>query len=189
MSMNEGDELNYDTAPPEESSNRTFLIAAGILGGIVLLSIACLAVYALVFMPKQTADSVNANDAQATTNAQIQSALTATMQAQLQPTATELIAVTPSPTNVLALLPLQPTATSQSFVTNTPDPATATMAVALTKAMAAQLTVVVQSTASEVPGTGIADEYGLPGLVAMGLAFMIVILLARKLRSVPVSNK
>ena len=182
MSMNEGEELNYDTAPPEESSNRTFLIAAGILGGIVLLSIACLAVYALVFLPGQKATSSAANDAQATTNAQIQGALTATMQAQLQPTAT---VITPSPTSLLAPLP---TATSQSFVTNTPDPATATMAVALTKAMAAQLTVV-QPTASAIPGTGIADEYGLPGLVAMGLAFMIVILLARRLRSVPVSNK
>jgi hypothetical protein len=183
MNMNEGDEFNYETAPPEESSNRTFLIAAGILGGIVLLSIACLAAYALLILPGQKATSSAANDAQATTNAQIQGALTATMQAQLKPTAT---AITPSPTSVLAQVPM---ATSQAFVTNTPDPATATIAVALTQARAAQLTVVVQPTASAIPGTGIADEYGLPGLVAMGLAFMIVILLARRLRSVPVSNK
>jgi hypothetical protein len=181
--MNEGEELNYDTAPPEESSNRTFLIAAGILGGIVLLSIACLAGYALLILPGQRAASSAANDAQATTNAQIQGALTSTMQAQLQPTAT--LTFTPVPTNVVA----QATATSQAFITNTPDPATATIAVALTQAQAAQLTVVVQPTASAVPGTGIADEYGLPGLIAMGLAFMIVILLARRLRSVPVSNK
>ena len=183
MSMNEGEELNYDTAPPEESSNRTFLIAAGILGGIVLLSIACLAGYALLILPGQRAASSAANDAQATTNAQIQGALTSTMQAQLLPTAT--LTFTPVPTNVLA----QATATSQAFITNTPDPATATIAVALTQAQAAQLTVVVQPTASAMPGTGIADEYGLPGLIAMGLAFMIVILLARRLRSVPVSNK
>jgi hypothetical protein len=183
MSMNEGEELNYDTAPPEESSNRTFLIAAGILGGIVLLSIACLAGYALLILPGQRAASSAANDAQATTNAQIQGALTSTMQAQLLPTAT--LTFTPVPTNVVA----QATATSQAFITNTPDPATATIAVALTQAQAAQLTVVVQPTASAVPGTGIADEYGLPGLLAMGLAFMIVILLARRLRSVPVSNK
>ena len=183
MSMNEGEELNYDTAPPEESSNRTFLIAAGILGGIVLLSIACLAAYALFWLPGIKAADTAANDAQATTNAQIQGALTATMQAQLQPTAT---VITPNPTNVLAQLP---TATSQAFVTNTPDPATATIAAALTQAQAAQLTVVVQPKASAIPGTGIADEYGLPGLIAMGLAFMIVILLARRLRSVPVSNK
>jgi hypothetical protein len=149
----------------------------------VLLSIACLAGYALLILPGQRAASSAANDAQATTNAQIQGALTSTMQAQLLPTAT--LTFTPVPTNVLA----QATATSQSFITNTPDPATATIAVALTQAQAAQLTVVVQPTASAVPGTGIADEYGLPGLIAMGLAFMIVILLARRLRSVPVSNK
>jgi hypothetical protein len=183
MSMNEGEELNYDTAPPEESSNRTFLIAAGILGGIVLLSIACLAGYALLILPGQRATSSAANDAQATTNAQIQGALTSTMQAQLIPTTT--LTFTPVPTNVVALA----TATSQAFITNTPDPATATIAVALTQAQAAQLTVVVRPTASAMPGTGIADEYGLPGLVAMGLAFMIVILLARRLRSVPATNK
>jgi len=183
MSMNEGEELNYDTAPPEESSNRTFLIAAGILGGIVLLSIACLAAYALFWLPGIKAADTAANDAQATTNAQIQGALTSTMQAQLLPTAT--LTFTPVSTNVVA----QATATSQAFITNTPDPATATIAVALTQAQAAQLTVVVQPTASAVPGTGIADEYGLPGLIAMGLALMIVILLARRLRSVPVSNK
>jgi len=56
--MYEGDDLNYEDdveAPPEESSNRTFLIAAGILGGIVLLSIACLAGYALLILPQQNA--------------------------------------------------------------------------------------------------------------------------------------
>ena len=44
--MYEGDDLNYEDSgtPPEESSNRTFLVAAGILGGIVLLSLICLVV-------------------------------------------------------------------------------------------------------------------------------------------------
>ena len=51
--MNDGNPSNFDAPPPEESSNRTFLIAAGILGGIVLLSIACLAGYALIILPSQ----------------------------------------------------------------------------------------------------------------------------------------
>ena len=50
--MNEGD-TNFDAPPPEESSNRTFLVVAGILLGIVLLSIACFAGYALLVLPKQ----------------------------------------------------------------------------------------------------------------------------------------
>jgi cytoskeletal protein RodZ len=179
--MYEGEETNYESAPPEESSNRTFLIAAGILGGIVLLSIACLAGYALFILPQQQAASRAASQAQATTNAQISGALTATMQAQSLPTAT----LTPTATPVIA----QPTATSASFITNTPDPSTATVAAALTQAQAAQLTVIVQPTSTKLPGTGIADEYGLPGLVVMGLAFVVVILLARRLRAAPVSNK
>ncbi len=51
--MNDGNPSNFDAPPPEESSNRTFLIAAGILGGIVLLSIACLAGYVLIILPSQ----------------------------------------------------------------------------------------------------------------------------------------
>lgn len=45
--MFEGDDVVLDTNPPEEASNKTFIIAASVLGGIVLLSIICLAVYAL----------------------------------------------------------------------------------------------------------------------------------------------
>lgn len=69
--MYEGDENNFDAAPPEESSNRTFLIAAGILGFIVLISIACLALYALVIAPGQKRKQEAAVSAQSTQNAQI----------------------------------------------------------------------------------------------------------------------
>jgi hypothetical protein len=55
----------------------------------------------------------------------------------------------------------------------------------LTQAALAQLTVVNLPTSTALPGTGIGDEYGAPGLVVMALAFMIVILLARKLRVAP----
>ena len=80
MSLYENEEFDYDEeeAPPEESSNRTFMIAVGILGGIVLLSIICLAGYALLILPQQRAaqsQQVNA----ATQNAQVlNAALTAT---------------------------------------------------------------------------------------------------------------
>ena len=75
--MYEGDQTNFDSAPPEESSNRTFLIAAGILAGIVLLSLACLAGYAFLILPQQ--QQAAAAEAAATRNAQlINEALTAT---------------------------------------------------------------------------------------------------------------
>jgi hypothetical protein len=173
--MYEGEESNFDAAPPEESSNRTFVIAAGILGGIVLLSVACLAAYALLIVPRQRQAAEAAANANATQQAQIGGALTATFEASILPTTT----LTPSPTSVIA----QPTATSTPITTPTADPSTATVAAALTQAAVAQLTVVATSTA--LPGTGFADEYGLPGLIVMAMAFMVVILLARRLRATP----
>jgi len=170
--MNDGDS-NFDAPPPEESSNRTFLIAAGILGGIVLLSIACLAGYALLILPSQRSTQQQAATAQAVQNLQVAQALTATSQALSIPTATATLPPTQTP--VIA----QATATIVT-ATSTQDPATATVAAALTQAAQAQLTHVPTSTA--LPGTGLADQYGAPGLVIMGMALIGVIFLARRLR-------
>jgi hypothetical protein len=171
--MNADDLSNFDAPPPEESSNRTFLMAAGILGGIVLLSIACLAGYALLILPSQRAGQEQAATAQAVQNEQVAQALTATAAALSFPTAT----TTPLPTQTPVIA--QPTAAS----TSTPDPATATVAAALTQAAQAQLTHLPTSTA--LPATGIADEYGAPGLVIAGMALIAVVFLARRLRTVP----
>jgi len=174
--MYEGDQSNLDAQPPEESSNRTFLIAAGILGGIVLLSLACLAgFYVLRVLPGQVGGQSVAN-ARATQNAQVAFALSATAQAAIFPTAT----VTPLPTQTPVIA--QATATSTPS-TLTPDPATATVAAALTQAALAQLTVV--PTMSALPQTGIADEYGVPGLLVLGVTMIAVIFIARRLRSAP----
>jgi len=172
--MNSDDLSNFDAPPPEESSNRTFLIAAGILGGIVLLSLACLAGYVLLYRPSQVAQQSQAATAQAVQNAQVAAALTATSQAMNHPSPT----VTPLPTETPVVA--QPTA---AVATSTTDPATATVAAALTEAALAQLTQ--YPTATELPGTGLADEYGAPGLVIMGMALIAVIFLARRLRSAP----
>lgn len=171
--MYEGDENKFDAAPPEENSNKTFLIAAGILAGIVLFAIACLAGYALLVLPGQQKTQQAARNAQATQGAQIAGALTATFQAGVLPTMT--LTPLPSQTPVLA----------QDLATVTPalpthDPATATVAAALTLASNAQLTVVPGSTA--LPRTGIADQYGFPGLLAATLVLIAVIFLARRLR-------
>ena len=171
--MNADDLSNFDAPPPEESSNRTFLVAAGILGGIVLLSIACLAGYALLILPSQRAGQQQAATAQAVQNQQVAQALTATAAALSFPTAT----ATPLPTHTPVIA--QPTVAN----TSTPDPATATVAAALTQAAQAQLTHVPTSTA--LPATGIADEYGAPGLVIAGMALIAVIFLARRLRAAP----
>jgi hypothetical protein len=180
--MYEGDDLNYEEdeeTPPEESSNRTFLIAAGILGGIVLLSLACVVGYWLVILPRQNAAKLtDEQSAQATQNAQINEALTATGVAfdlSQTPQATE----TAAPTNTLVVA--QPTATNTLEFTLTPDPATATVAAGLTRVAASTATVILTSTA--LPTSGFADEFGLPGLFIAAMVLVAVIFLARRLRS------
>lgn len=176
--MYEGDDNNFDATPPEENSNRTFLIAAGILGAIVLLSLACIAGYVLILRPQQLTRQQQAVSAQETQSAQIGQALTATFQAQIVPTAT----LPPTSTPVVAQASVTPVP-----LTPTSDPATATVAAALTQAAVVQLTVV--PTSSALPGTGIMDEFGFPGLVVMGLALVIVILMARRMRGSPTRSR
>src|SRR5262245_48410018 len=152
--MYETDQPNPDAQPPEESSNRTFLLVAGILGGIVLLSIACLAGYALVILPGQRNSQGQAATAQAQQRAQVAQALTATFQAARFPTET----LTPAPTDtpVIALATATETLSALTGTPSTPDTAaTATVGAALTQAARAQLTIIPTSTA--LPKTGIAD--------------------------------
>jgi len=181
--MYEGDDLNFDDeeTPPEEASNRTFLIAAGILGGIVLLSIACLAVYALVILPQQRAAQQTGEDnTLATQNAQVNDALTATGVAfdlSQTPQATNTL----SPTETLVVA--QPTSTNTPEFTETPDPATETVAAGFTQLAESTSTVVLTSTA--LPTSGFADEVGLPGLVIAAMVLVAVIFLARRLRASP----
>ncbi len=174
--MYEGDPSNSDAQPPEESSNRTFLIAAGLLGGIVLLSLACLAgVYFFGILPNRGSASQQAA-AQATQNAQVQQALTATAGAASLATPT----VAPTDTPVLA----EATSTPETpAVTASLEPVTATVGAALTQAAIAQLTIVPTSTL--LPKTGIGDEFGAPGLVIAGMLLIAVIFLARRLRATP----
>ena len=176
--MYEGDPSgsNAQQQPPEESSNRTFLIVAGLLGGIVLLSLACLAgVYFFAIRPNQSTANQQAA-AQATQNAQVQQALTATQ------VAVSLATPTPAPTDT----PVLAEATSTeipALTTDTPEPVTATVGAALTQAANAELTNVPTSTA--LPKTGIGDEFGAPGLVIAGMMLIAVIFLARRFRATP----
>jgi hypothetical protein len=176
---------DFDSGPPpEESNNRTFVIVAGILGGIILISVACLAgVYLLGF--RGTTSQPSAEDLTITAQANsafINQALTAT-QAAIQPTAT----TTFTPTSTLVVAIASSTSTPDPALGGTQSPITATVAAALTQAAAAQLTIVPTSTA--LPNTGFADEFGLPGMFVMALAFIIVILLARRLRTVAPSGR
>ncbi|MCA1900398.1 MAG: hypothetical protein LDL50_06795 [Chloroflexi bacterium] len=180
---------DFDDAPlPEESgNNRTFLIAAGILGGIILISVACLG--GVYLWTRQTAA---ANQQAEAARAATEAAVTMTAQAFIDQslTATEA-AIQPTITLTFTNTPTPPVA--QPSPTSTPNPAlaglsgtqaaaTATVGAAYTQAALA-LSFTPMPTTTALAGTGIADEYGLPGLVVMALAFIIVILFARRLRT------
>jgi hypothetical protein len=155
--MSSIDEPNFDgeaPLPEESNNNRTFMIAVGILGGIILISVACL-VGVYLFGRTRTTGTQKTQSANSTATAAafISNALTATSQGLLSlPTTTS----TPVPTSVV----------KAATNTSTVDPSVAGAA-----------------------GTPAAATAGLPGLVVMALAFVIVILLARRLRTAPTLNR
>src|SRR5215216_3256894 len=151
------DDTFVEETPPEEASNRTFLIVAGALGGLILLALLCGVGY-ILFTPS--------------TNQQTEA--TALQQATAQ-TAAVTNTVPPTNTPVIA----------QATVTASPtsNPATATVAAAFTQIAVSTQTVIVTSTA--LPNTGFADDIGAPGLLLMAIALVVVIFLVRRLRAVP----
>ena len=178
---NEFDLEPEGTPPPEDSSNRSFYIAAGVIGGVMLLSLIFLALYALVIAPQrsssatQTAQS-NAINAQATQVAQAAQETSLAALFTFTPTVTMIpltATASPSPTLVIA----QPT---DVFVTPTID-RTATVAALLTEAASGRDTAT--PTPSALPDTGFADEAGVPVMVGLALVLVVIIFLARRLRT------
>ncbi len=177
MDMDNNVEVN-ETPPPEESSNRTFLLVVGILGGIMLLTLICLGVYALIIAPQRSNQratqvaEINAQNTQVALSAEqtgtVASFTDTPTVTSIPPTATT------RPTQVVAV----PT---EALVTFTPDSRTATVAALLTQAAASQGTMT--PTASGLPQTGFADEVGVPGLLGLALVLIVVIFLARRLRT------
>jgi len=198
--------------PPSKSGNRTFLIIAGVLGGIMVLALLCIAGLALFrYLPNQRADQsaketstaqsvMVANAAQATASsiAASQTAAAHPPTATLQPTVIPTNTRVPTNTPVIVLGPSK---------TPTVDIAVATRNALLTQAvrtqaaqtLAAQTTAVqttavqattVQATATPakpastvLPETGIADELGTPGLLAAAFVLVVIIFLVRRLRT------
>ena len=170
------DDTFVEETPPEESSNRTFLIAAGILGGLVLLGLLCAVGY--ILFTRTTNQQTEATALQQATNqaATIQVGLTATSLARAL-TLTAAVTNTVPPTNTPVIA--QATATASP----TENPATATVAAAFTQMAVSTQTVIATSTA--LPNTGFADDIGAPGLLLVAIALVVVIFLVRRLRAAP----
>lgn len=193
-----GDEYSDDfndmevdsTPPPEEASNRTFLIVAGVLAGLIVVSIVCMALYALVFVPRQREQEATMVAEVNAQNTQVALAAAQTEEASRftnTPTMTSIPPTeTTTPTSVVAV----PTDEAGG---PTPNSRTATVAALLTQAAEAQLTIT--PSPSALPDTGFMDEVvvpgvgnlalviGVPGLIIISLVLVGVIILARRLRS------
>jgi hypothetical protein len=178
------DDFDFNDSSPEEQSNRTFLMAVAGIGALLVLSMICLALYALVLAPAQEQRRI----AQATEiiieNTQVAAELTETAEAEratptspATQTSTPLVVDSPTPTQVVVI----PTSTSTPFTT-------LPTAVILTETAAAQQTIDAGAqltptpTATALPSTGFADEVGLPSLLMVGGLMVVVILFARRLR-------
>jgi hypothetical protein len=175
------------TPPPSSGNNRTFLIAAGILGLIFILALVGLVIFAI---------NRFGGGSQAARVAQINATNTAAVQALTQTSvASTRIALANLPTST----PLAPTATLRPSSTpvlvvattevvasglSQDDARTATVAALLTQAAGAQLTsTLLGPTSTALPTTGFADEVGLPGLFGLGLVLLAVIFITRRLRT------
>ena len=215
--MNDVEQELGEEKPPERNGNRTFLIIAGTLGGIMVLALLCIAGLALYrYLPsQQAAQDQNATKAAQDTAAALSISetvsaptLTPTKQPTFTPTKTE----SPTKTPVLVILPTKsptidiaivtqhalltqtaeqisatitsgaPTAAPTAARTATPTTAsTAARTATSTTALSAVKTPLPTSTA--LPSTGIADELGTPGLLAVAFVLIVIIFVVRGLRT------
>jgi ABC-type antimicrobial peptide transport system permease subunit len=168
-----------EAPPPEEKSNRTFLIVGGIMAGAVFLTLAAMAVYLLVYAPRLNAQRSQAQATIEAGNAQVAQQVTLTALAALwtpTPSPTEIPTNTPfsSPTPVIALRTQQPTT----------DAAAAALSAQQTQ-QSINLTATAIATRAfggSMPTTGFFDEVGLPSMIVLAVALVVVIFLARRMR-------
>jgi len=193
MGMNDFEDMDFEEIGSEETistsrgSNRTFVIVAGILGGILLIALLAIAAYAVLYLPsRDTGQQTQVAEINATNTAVAEEAqLTAiAKQVTMTPTstATSPPTNTPSPTMV-------PSSTSTPVLapTNTPDgtedpAATETVAALLTQQAGGGGATPIP-TATALPDTGFADDFGVPGLVLVAGILMVIIILSRRLRT------
>lgn len=120
-------------APPEEASNRPFLIGVAVLGGILVLGIISFFVFALVVIPGQRAARERENDANIATNTAVAATAEALTQIASLPTdtpvpsatATEAATATPAPTETPVVAPSDtPVPTDTQAASETPSGST-----------------------------------------------------------------
>ena len=180
--------------PEKKPSNRNFLIALGVIGGIFILITLALIFVAAVILPGQNAGREQARiQTLAANTATAQSATDEAVQAAIIPTSTITpipTATVPAVTNTPVVAPTQTNTAAPALATATvtvaSDAQKATLSAQQTQLAAGKFTATVIATSTALPNTGFADEVGLPALLGLGAALILVIFVARRLRSAPV---
>jgi hypothetical protein len=180
---------NPDQPGGKKPSNRNFLLALALLGGILVVAVAALLAVVFLVMPGRNAAqnqqralqlAANTATAQAATSDAQKAIILLTPSATPLPSATSLVATaTITPVIAPAATKILVTATS----TNVSDPQKATLAAQQTQLAAGKFTGTVITTTTALPSTGFAEEVGLPGLLGVGAALIVIIFLARRIRT------
>ena len=185
---------------PEEEGNRTFFIIAGILGGVAILVVICIVVWVLVLLPQQRqrdADQLAMDQQNTEVAIMVQQTSTSAAQTSIAagwtstPTETPLPSPTPEPTSTFTPLPTTAVVMVSTTQVGAEDPinatATSLQATANYNADVLQVTLTVQASltagADQIPDTGFADNVGLPAFIGVAVLLVVIIFLARRLRS------
>jgi hypothetical protein len=150
------EDFEFGEMQPEGSRNRTFVIVAAALGGLVIVSLIVLALYTFVISPRQEQQATNATETSI--------AMTSLALAQI-PTETD----TPRPT-------------STAFPTETPTLSPTAEQPTEMPSPEATRGLLITPTPAGLPDAGFADDVGLPGLVIMGLALIGIVIITRRVR-------
>ncbi len=211
MTNYEDDDIDDDVADNEPvdgdggaaapAGSRNFLLAAGIIGGVFILAVIGLVIFALTSRSQGSGGSAGeqanidaTNQVIMTQNAGTASAATLAAGLLLTPSVTPTptnTLVPPTPTNTQVLAQATATSTSAagsgSLITATPNlqTRTATVVALVTQNAAQTLTQAAARTGTAkagLPKAGFAEDVGLPGLFGLALGLVLLIVLVRRLR-------
>jgi len=191
------DEYQYQEEPGNggengPKSNRIFLWVAGLIGGIFVLLIIGLIVFVLLNRNRlaaqfqEDAARINAENtaiAQQATEIAAQEIMRLTEKAMVPPT------WTPTVTLVVAQATITPPVVGEIDVELDSAERTATVAAFLTQVAGGTPTpggtpgaVIATPTPTALPDTGFIDDVGLPGLLGLAAALVLVVFIVRRLR-------
>jgi hypothetical protein len=187
---------NYGTESPEpqpeEKGNRSFLLIAGGFAVVIFLTLVCIAVYLLVIRPRTaatqasqeaTAEAQRIEQAQVMTQTAEAAAFTPTLLPSPIPSRTPTY-TQPAATDTLVVVVSTPLASPEIVTQIAMDLAQTQLAGQMTQTAAA-LGTITSGGEAPLPTTGFFDDVGLPLLIVLTFALLVVIFITRRMRQTP----